>query len=82
MKYLLMCESGDMSKVPALFPAHRQHWASYAQQKTLLMVGPVKGGPPQVAALSVFSTREAAEEFARADPFVTGGAVKQWTIAE
>jgi uncharacterized protein YciI len=30
----------------------------------------------------VFATREAAEEFARVDPFVTNGIVATWTIRE
>jgi hypothetical protein len=32
--------------------------------------------------MGVFSTRAAAEEFVRADPFVTNGIVARWTIRE
>jgi uncharacterized protein YciI len=30
--------------------------------------------------LGVFTTREAAERFAEADPFVTGGVVQAWNV--
>ena len=33
-------------------------------------------------AMAVFTTREAAEEFARADPFVTEGVVQEWRVLE
>ncbi len=30
--------------------------------------------------MAIFRTREAAEEFARADPFVLNGVVKNWVV--
>lgn len=30
----------------------------------------------------MFTTREAAEEFARGDPFVLNGAVRDWSVKE
>jgi uncharacterized protein len=32
--------------------------------------------------MAVFTTREAAEEFAREDPFVVNGVVRDWQIRE
>jgi uncharacterized protein YciI len=32
--------------------------------------------------MAVFSTREAAEEFARSDPFVLNGVVSRWRVRE
>ena len=37
---------------------------------------------PQEGALIIFTTREAAEEFARGDPFVFNGVVRAWRIHE
>ena len=33
-------------------------------------------------AMAIFTTREAAEEFVRGDPFVLHGVVRNWTIRE
>jgi uncharacterized protein YciI len=35
---------------------------------------------PADGALAVFTAREAAERFAEADPFVTGGVVQTWEV--
>jgi uncharacterized protein len=32
--------------------------------------------------MAIFTSREAAEEFARADPFVLNGVVREWRIRE
>ena len=45
------------------------------------MVGPFND-PPLGDAMGVFTTREAAEEFVRLDPFVISGIVGTWTIRE
>ena len=80
-KFLLIYENGDLTKAPANFAAHRELWRVYGERGTLLMVGPVLGAPA-VGALGVFTTREAAEEFAQSDPFVSSGVVARWSIAE
>ena len=38
--------------------------------------------PQSQGAMSVFTTREAAEEFARKDPFVVNGVVRSWEVRE
>ena len=42
------------------------------------MAGPY--GAPPVGALAIFTTREAAEEFVKEDPFVVHGVVSTYTI--
>jgi uncharacterized protein YciI len=37
---------------------------------------------PTQGALGIFTTREAAEAFVAADPFVSGGVVASWEILE
>lgn len=44
----------------------------------ILMAGPL-GDPPNGAAI-VFGDRDAAEAFARADPYVTNGLVTNWRV--
>ncbi len=39
------------------------------------------GNPPE-GAMAVFTTREAAEEFIRGDPFVINGLVSKWRLVE
>jgi uncharacterized protein len=45
------------------------------------MIGPFADAGAE-SAMSVFTTREAAEEFVQADPFVHHGVVRKWTIRE
>jgi hypothetical protein len=76
----------EYSPVEDFLPLARQHGAAhqarlrqFADRGVLLMAGPLDD-PPSGAALAVFTTREAAEEFAAEDPFVTGGVVASWRI--
>ncbi|HSN11789.1 MAG TPA: YciI family protein, partial [Propionibacteriaceae bacterium] len=76
MKYVLrytMADGVDPQRLREVFPDHRRHWEAYREDGTLVAIGPMED--PADGALSVFTTREAAEEFARADPFVTSGVV-------
>ena len=81
MKYVLFYESGDdvATKAPLHFPAHRARWAEFHERGSLLLIGPFSD---QSGAMAVFTTREAAEEFARDDPFVVHGVVRGWSIKE
>jgi uncharacterized protein YciI len=45
------------------------------------MYGPF-GDPQREGSMAVSTTREAAEEFARGDPFVLIGVVRDWQIRE
>jgi len=80
VKYLLVYESPqdlDIEELRAHFPAHRARWAPFRDQGTLLLIGPYAD---HEGALAVFTTREAAEEFAATDPFVLNGLVAKWHI--
>jgi uncharacterized protein len=81
VKYVLYYDSADnvAELAPVYFPAHRARWSEYHQDGTLLMIGPFSDGR---AAMGVFTTREAAEEFAKGDPFVLHGVVKDWHVRE
>jgi len=83
LKYVLLYESTPdfRSKVPAHIEAHRALWNTFHADRRLLMVGPFTDEPAG-GAMGVFSSRSAAEEFVRADPFVTHGIVARWTIRE
>ncbi|GAA4590933.1 hypothetical protein GCM10023194_48920 [Planotetraspora phitsanulokensis] len=83
MKYVMFYDSGDdvASKSPAHFAAHRARLDEFHDQGTLLMVGTF-GDPQNEGSMAVFTTREAAEEFAREDPFVLNGVVRNWYVRE
>jgi uncharacterized protein YciI len=69
------------SKAPAQFPAHRARLDDFHARGTLLMVGTF-GDPQNEGSMAVFTTREAAEEFAKGDPFVVNGVVRNWYVRE
>jgi uncharacterized protein len=82
VKYLLFYEPVDdvLAKAPAHFPAHSARLDEFHSQGTLLMVGTF--ADPQEGSMSIFTTREAAEEFVKDDPFVLNGVVRSWQIRE
>jgi uncharacterized protein YciI len=84
VKYVLFYEPGanaaEMAAAARVhFPAHAARWAEFGEAGTLLLIGPFTDGS---GAMAVFSTREAAELFAKDDPFVTQGVVSGWSIRE
>jgi len=81
VKYVLrytMAPGADMARIRELFPAHREHWGAYQADGTLVAIGPMENLAD--GALAVFTERDAAERFAAADPFVTGGLVGSWDV--
>lgn len=83
MKYVLFYESADdvRSKAPPHLPAHRARFLDFHARGTLLMVGTF-GNPQEEGSMGIFTSREAAEEFVRGDPFVLNGVVRAWHIRE
>jgi uncharacterized protein YciI len=77
MKYVLFYESADdvRSKAPLHFPAHRAHADDFHARGTLLMIGTF-ANPQEEGSMAFFTTYQAAEEFARGDPFVLNGVVR------
>jgi uncharacterized protein len=69
------------SKAPAHFSAHMVRVKEFHGRGALLMVGTF-GNPQEEGAMSIFTTREAAEEFAKGDPFVVNGVVRSWKVLE
>jgi uncharacterized protein YciI len=83
MKYVLFYDSADdvASKAPAHFPAHRERLDEFHAAGTLEMVGTF-ADPQTEGSMAIFTTREAAEEFVKGDPFVLNGVVARWRIRE
>jgi uncharacterized protein YciI len=83
MRYALFYESAEdvMSKAPAHMPAHREHFRRFHEAGTLLGIGTF-GDPQTEGAMGIFTTREAAEDFASGDPFVLNGVVRAWHVRE
>ena len=82
MKYVLTYEPPDdldLDEVRRHFDAHRARWAEFREQGTLLLIGPM--ADPRDGALAVFTTEEAAIDFASSDPFVLHGLVARWRVA-
>jgi uncharacterized protein YciI len=82
MKVLMFYELSEdgMSKVPSHMGAHQARLREFHGRGVLLMAGPY--GAPPVGALGVFTSRAAAEEFARDDPFMLNGLVGKCTFHE
>jgi uncharacterized protein len=83
MKYVLFYESADdlASKVPVHFPAHSARGQEFHERGSLVAYGPFCN-PQEEGSMAVFTTIEAAEEFARGDPFVLNGVVRSWHVRE
>ena len=83
MKAVVFYESGPglAEKAPLHAAAHRARWREFADRGDLLMIGPFANAQAD-GAMGIFTTRAAAEEFVRGDPFVLHGVVQNWTIRE
>jgi uncharacterized protein len=83
VKYVLLYESADdvLRKAPEHFEAHSARGQEFHQRGSLVAYGPF-GDPQEQGSMAVFTTREAAEEFARGDPFVLNGVVRDWQVRE
>jgi hypothetical protein len=83
MKYVLFYDFGTDADADAVIgehmAAHRARWEQCQARGTLLAIGPFTD---RAGALSVFTTREAAVEYAEGDPFVLHGAVSSWSVRE
>jgi uncharacterized protein len=83
VKYVLFYESAPdvLTTAPVHLPAHRARLVEFHARGVLLMVGTF-GDPVTEGSMAIFSTREAAEEFVKDDPFVLHGVVRSWTLRE
>ena len=82
MKIVMFYEMapGALSQLKSHFPAHRARLEEFHARGVLISAGPL-GNPPE-SAMGIFTTREAAEEFIKGDPFVTNGLVSSWRLVE
>lgn len=82
MKYVMLYENAaDFAETaPLHIKAHRARLEEFHGQGTLLMAGPFTH--PEQRAMGIFTSREAAEEFIKDDPFVLNGVVVGWEIRE
>jgi uncharacterized protein YciI len=82
-KYVLFYESSDdvRSKAPRHFPAHVARWKAFQDDGTLLMIGTF-ANPQEEGSMAIFTSRDAAEAFAKSDPFILNGVVRAWSIRE
>jgi uncharacterized protein len=78
-RHVLFYESGDLSLAAEHFPAHQARYTEFMDRGVLLALGPFTDG---AGSMAVFTTREAAMEFATGDPFVEHGVVSGWQIRE
>jgi uncharacterized protein YciI len=80
MKVLMFYElaDGGLERVAANLASHRARLREFHGRGVLLMAGPY--GEPPVGSLGVFTSRAAAEEFAREDPFMLNGVVGRCTF--
>ena len=79
VRHVLFYDSGDLSRAPENFPAHQARYQEFFRRGVLIALGPFAD---RAGSMAVFTTREAAEEFASADPFVLSGVVSNWQIRE
>ena len=71
-----------MRTSPEAMAAHVGRSRELHAQGDLLMAGAFLDGDGPVTTMAVLTSREAAEEFVRGDPFVVAGKVADWRIRE
>jgi uncharacterized protein len=79
VQYVLFYDSGDLSLAAQNFPAHQARYQEFFRRGDLLTLGPFTD---RAGSMAIFTTREAAEGFASADPFILNGVVSGWQIRE
>ena len=82
MKYVLLYESvrDAGAKEPEHLHAHETRVKEFHSRGSLVMAGSFTNA--EDGSMGVFTSREAAEEFIRSDPFVVNGIIQSWHITE
>ena len=82
-RYVLLYESNDnvQERAPLHFPAHWARALEFHERGVLELIGTF-GDPQTQGSMSVFTTREAAEEFVAGDPFVLHEVVRRCEVRE
>jgi uncharacterized protein len=83
VKYVLFYESAPdvLEKAPLHQAEHGRYMREVQARGDLLMTGPF-GNPVEEGAMSIFTSRAAAEECAKSDPFVLNGVVARWYVRD
>ncbi|WP_019136969.1 YciI family protein [Cellulomonas massiliensis] len=83
VRHVVLYTSADdvATRAVPVMAAHTEHYRRFAAAGLLLGVGTF-GDPQAEGAMCVLVSREAAEEFARTDPFVVQGVVRSYRILE
>jgi len=79
VRYVLFYESGDLSLAGEHFPAHQARYTDFMDRGVLLGLGPFSD---RAGSMAIFTTHEAAMDFASGDPFIEHGVVSAWRIRE
>ncbi|MDH6281321.1 YciI family protein [Prescottella agglutinans] len=73
---LYYSDEAARTRIPEVFPAHNAYATKFRNERpgALVMIGPfAETSEGQAAAMSIFTSMEAAEAFAAEDPFVVKG---------
>jgi uncharacterized protein YciI len=72
-----------LAKAPAMVAAHIARSKELHARGTLLMAGAFLNNPQEpLSTMAIHTTREAAEEYAKGDPFVQNGLTRTWYVRE
>ncbi|MBF6612754.1 MAG: hypothetical protein IVW55_06445 [Chloroflexi bacterium] len=72
-----------IAQAPDVIAAHQARSKEFHARGTLLMGGAFLNNPAEpLSTMAILTSREAAEEFARGDPFVLRAMVQSWYIRE
>ena len=82
VRYVLFYDMGPAGAEMArqLYPAHQKWFEEFMRRGVLLSLGRFADG--DAGAMGIFTSREAAEEFAAADPLVLNEVVGTWRVRE
>ena len=80
MKFVLIGEpsGATLAQIRAVFPRHKALVDQFVARGDVIGIGPFDN----LGNMAIFRTREAAESFARQDPFALEGLVKSYLIRE
>jgi uncharacterized protein YciI len=83
VKAVLLYQTADdgLTKAPTHFPEHQARYQQFHAAGKVLMIGTF-GDPQTEGAMGIFTSRDAAQEFVDADPFVIHGVVKSWELRD
>lgn len=80
MKTVVIGESSgaSMDKIMEIYPRHKVIVEKFVARGEVIGIGPFS----DLGNMGIFRTRQAAEEFAKEDPFVLEGVVKSYSIKD